>query len=550
MDGETQFEGRLPTEDEIERIAEERKWLFGAVRLAPVEIPKFTFMAIISWSIIYIYSLLRAFKDAFTLDRQDVSCIYYMKTFLIPIVVIIANLILQKLYTKYTNKTILKNIFLFFGVYFLIYGFLILPFRDYIEAGTYFYLDIYSDGQMSYKSLEYLSAPCGIFFRWTSSLHFIMSEVWGAIVLSVLYMSFANDICPIRQFTRFIPLLLIIGNTGLFASALTVFSYFKLKGIVSYNVGNYIISLFFSIFAGISVLCYYLMSYLEKNILSRPLYIVQDTTKKTKKKVGFVDGLKTAFTSKVAIGMCTLVAAYNIMTNLTEVNNKSCIKKSAKINNSDIEAHVLSRQVVEQSAVSLSVIILLISPFQRLIQYSGWFTMAIIPPIYAVVFSSILMILASGNASEEYTGVIPSLGAIFKKLMPFLSIRVEEWLGLLIVAGYKIMKYGPFDLSKETIGRRIDNEYRPRFKGIYDGIFGKIGKSVGSLITIILGSVFDCSKDLREVALIYWAIMLVLSVGWFISVFYLSRKYDESVKNNTAIDIDLIDKKEKIGAMK
>lgn len=541
---EDEYCERLPTEDDIEAEAERNKWFFGSVRIANIEWRKFWLMAFLFTSIVFIYSLARELKDVFMMERQSVASIYGIKTFLMPIMVILVTMLLQSLYTRYNNKTILYYSFVFYGFYFLAYGFLFLTFRDYIEANVYTDIDFFSDDQLGYKGANILIVPLGIIFRWTSSLHFIMSETWGTIVLSVLFMSFAGDVCPLKQFQRFMPLFLMFGNMGLILSAIVTYGYSMLKNQSSYVIGNYLMILFFAIFGFLCFACVAVLRVLDKKVLSKPMYTVKKLKKRIKKeKVGFLEALKVMSTSKFALAMCMMVISYNMLTNMTEANQKSCISVNAKNNNMDVGSHYLSKQCLNQLITGTFVIIFILSPLQRLIETHGWLTMAIIPPILGTAMTAILTIMAFINtcaADKCKLPFIAPIGVFLSTYLPFITIGFEEIFATVAVATYKIIKYGPFDISKETIGRRIDGEYRPRLKGVYDGMCGKLGKSFGSLLSVVLFTFLGNDSDVREMSLIYLFVGVFFSVAWFISVFYLSRKYNESLEKNTTIDLDII----------
>lgn len=548
---EAQYIGRLPTEEEVEKAAEKNKVLFGSIRIAPIEHKKLWPMTFIFTSILLVYSLAREFKDVFTMDRQSVASIYAIKTFIMPIVAVLATMLVQSLLTRFSNKTILHYTLFFYGVYFILYGAFLFPFRDYIEAGIYTVLDLFSDDQFSYKGGNILIVPLGIIFRWTSSLHFIMAEIWGSIVFSVLFMSFAADVCPVGQFSRFMPIFIIFSNIGLIFSACVILGYSHAKYNWSYSTGNWLVIGIFVFFGILCLASYFTMSWLDRVVLSRPLYIVKSVQKKQKKqKVSFSEGLKVVTTSKFALCMCMLVLSYNMMVNMTEANQKSCISVCARKDNKDIGSHFLGLQFYNQLITGVMVICFLLSPLQRMIQNYGWMSMAIIPPIFATISTGMVLLTAFINTSVEGRCRIPYLGTLgnfLKTIFPFSTIWLEQYIATISVTLYKVVKYGPFDISKETIGRRIDSEYRPRIKGVYDGLCGKFGKSLGSLLSFIIFTYLGTDSDVREASPIYILIATVLSAGWIMAVIYLNKKYNDSLEKNTTIDLDLATDTAKVG---
>jgi AAA family ATP:ADP antiporter len=69
--------------------------------------------------------------------------------------------------------------------------------------------------------------------NWIIVLVFIFGEMYGTIVLSLLFWGFANDICTVHEAKRFYPLISLIANVAL-----------VLLGILSHHLTNSGIILF------------------------------------------------------------------------------------------------------------------------------------------------------------------------------------------------------------------------------------------------------------------------------------------------------------------
>lgn len=154
--------------------------------------------------------MIRELKDSFIIKRQLPASISFLKLIYVPPVSIIASAIVQKLLTISSNKKIFFYVVAVFGIYFFTYGVVILPLQDVIEPSNFNATDDFSDSKMYFKGLKSISAVILTLNCWTSTLHFVASEVWGTMVLSLLFMSFSNDVCPFRQFVRFLPLFYIL----------------------------------------------------------------------------------------------------------------------------------------------------------------------------------------------------------------------------------------------------------------------------------------------------------------------------------------------------
>ena len=55
--------------------------------------------------------------------------------------------------------------------------------------------------------------------NWSFSIFYILSELWGSVVLSMLFWQFANEITKVTEAKRFYGLFGMIGNIGLLSPA-------------------------------------------------------------------------------------------------------------------------------------------------------------------------------------------------------------------------------------------------------------------------------------------------------------------------------------------
>ena len=54
--------------------------------------------------------------------------------------------------------------------------------------------------------------------NWTYSLFFLMAELWGAVVISVLFWTLANEVCTVKEAKTIYPLMGIAANVALVAA--------------------------------------------------------------------------------------------------------------------------------------------------------------------------------------------------------------------------------------------------------------------------------------------------------------------------------------------
>ncbi|EPR79512.1 ADP/ATP carrier protein [Spraguea lophii 42_110] len=549
-DDHEQYENlNLPTETEVEEQAIARsRYFFGIYRIAKLEDAKLFTMGGIFFLICYVYSVTKELKDTFVIQRQTAISIQYLKLVFVPPIALLGTMIVAKMLVDHDNRYILQRFLMGFAIFFCLFSVLSFPFSFSLDFSTKSLEDSFADGKMKYKGTEFYIALITTVLSWTSTVLFVAAEVYGTIVLSLLFLSYANDICPLKQYLRFLPLLYIMSNIALIMSSFTLFGIGKAVGKLSYRTGKITFSvLFFSL----GIACFatiFLINFLESKILSRPMFIVEGERKKKKKeKMSFSEGLKVVATSRVAMAICTIVIFYNLSQNMADNSYKSLLQKQKNIKGGG-ESYLMGNQWVSQLITGSCVIIVLLTPVSRVVQLAGWTIAGLMTPIYVILIGSIVFFLAMYN-----TGVVGQNGISFvnnffsthrflhsfskNKEDKYAIFDWEETIGKIFVAGgFKVLKYASFDICKEAISMKIDPRYRSRFKGVYDGICGKLGKSCGAILSIVFSAIFNIT-DIREASLVYFVTLIGIFVAWVLFVIYLGSKYNEAVEKNTFIDV-------------
>ncbi len=71
------------------------------------------------------------------------------------------------------------------------------------------------------------TGPIAIIRNWTYCLFYVMAELWGSVVVSVLFWGFANQITTVEEASQFYPLFGLGANVALIFSGQAV-KYFSL----------------------------------------------------------------------------------------------------------------------------------------------------------------------------------------------------------------------------------------------------------------------------------------------------------------------------------
>lgn len=535
VDNKNIIKQQLPTEEEIEREAQSGRNFFSKLfAISKPERKLFWVLCTLFFIISYVYSVIRDMKDALVIHRLDSGSIPYLKIVIVLPANIIAILIIQKMLSSRSISRVFSKVTLFFSVFFMVYG-SVINFK--LEPNEYIRIDPFSDGKMAVLGLEWTRAIFLMVFAYMTTLIYLFAELWGSCVLSFLFMSFTNSICTKKQNFRYTPLLLISSNIALLLSGFTMTIISDVKSKLSYEVNQY---LNISIFVTLGILAasvFLIHRHYEKSVLLKQIFIPSDNSKKgAKLKVGIIEGLKEIFTSKLVLSMSFMVIAYSITVNMVENSFKSVMSIIAKNRGIPRDQFVMKTNGSNQIYTGFIVIFILLFKFSELVHIFGWISVAIMPPLFSLLSGIVYFTITYHNVKMD-NNETTFFSSLFSKKDTLDNI--ELYVGQISVVLYKVLKYAAFDVCKEFISMTIDPLYRAHYKSIFDGICGKLGKAMGSGVTNIQ-NFFMNTTDVRKAALFSMAIVLTLDLVWIYAVFYLARKYNNSIKSNKYLEDERI----------
>merc|ERR1719407_454295 len=99
----------------------------------------------------------------------------------------------------------------FFLVFFGVFAFILYPIKDLIHPNSF------CDWLREVLPASFLG-PIAMIRLWSFSLFYLMAELWGSVVLSLLFWSFANQVCSVAEAKKFYPLFGMFANVALVVS--------------------------------------------------------------------------------------------------------------------------------------------------------------------------------------------------------------------------------------------------------------------------------------------------------------------------------------------
>lgn len=482
------------------------------------EIKKFLPMGIMMFCILFIYTVLRDTKDAILVNAPGAGA--ESLAFAKGIGVTASAILFMILYTKAANLFNREGLFyatalpflLFFGLY--PYG--IYPFIDSLHMN----LDTIHKYQQLYPSIQWIIPLVG---NWTYTLFYILSELWGSAIVSLLFWQFANGITPVQQARRFYGMFGFVGNFGLILSGPIVIyvshsiHHLGLSRVESTGMMlQYLMA--FVIIAGIVLLSTFY--WMNRYVLTDPRYYDPEAmgeTKKKKAKLSMMESFRYILQSPYLGLIAMLVLTYGVTVNLFDGMWKGQVQI---VYPTEVE---FNRVMGSLSTVTGAIAIMLMLVGSNLLRAFSWRACALITPV--VLISGILIffgVIYYNNSILPHGMKI--IDAISKGIIEKELIIFAVGLGLIVNAFGKAVKYSLFDPTKEMAYIPLDPELKIKGKAAVDVIGGRGGKSAGAYVQMGLLTVFSGSA-LYQLVPIIAPVAVGIVILWIMSIFGLSKRF-------------------------
>lgn len=481
---------------------------------------KFIPLAIMAALLLFNYTVLRNTKDVLVITSTGGSEI---TTFLKVWAVLPAALIMFYAYSKLSNLLSRKHVFYcfvsFFLGYFLLFDLFLYPNQDWLhptEQALWLHETLPSGFKHFINMYQY----------WSFSLFYVLAELWGSVVATLVFWQFANSIVQINQAKRMYPHLYLLANlTTAFSGQVT--KYFATFGSeLTNSIESYGVTMHYLILAvvlsGLLVMALYL--YMNHYVVTDDKLVNKEQVLATKKKLkmSFKDSLKYILNSKYLLLIAVLVFAYGISMNLIEVAWKNQIGMLYP-DPSEQQAFWGSFALINGL---VTFVVILFGSF--LLRYFGWFFGALATPVMIGVTGTIFFIFLifsrdTANTAHFAGFSILSFSVMFGAAQNILS---------------KSIKYSLFDSTKEMALIPLDEESKIKGKAAIDVVSGRLGKATGS---VLLQVMFVFVGPIMTIAPYSLAILLLVIGLWLSSVyqlrdlFYKVSNSDDSKQKNTKV---------------
>lgn len=468
------------------------------------ELKKLLPMLLMFFFINFNYTVLRDTKDTLVVTASGPETILFLKTWGVAPCAVIFLLVYAKLSNMLSKENLFYAAILPFLAFFTLFVYVLYPNREMLHPNAS------ADLLESYLPLG-LHGLVSVYRNWTYSLFYILSELWGSAVLSLMFWGFANDITRVTESKRFYTLFGLGANVAMLVSGPAIVYFSNIRGSLPADVDawqytlNYLMTMV--VLAGAAIIAIYW--WINRNVLTDPRFYDANAEKKARKektKMGIMESFAYLAKSKYILCIATVVIAYGICINLVEVTWKGQIKAQYP-NPNDYSMFMGYFSTLTGTA---TIIMLFVGGY--IIRKKGWGFAAAVTPVVLLVTG--VLFFSFVIFRDNLAGYIAMIGST--------PVFMAVIFGMLQNVMSKSTKYSLFDPTKEMSYIPLDPESKVKGKAAIDVVGARLGKSGGAFIqqglVIVLGTVAAITP--------YVAIaMIVCIVAWLFAVRSLNKQF-------------------------
>jgi AAA family ATP:ADP antiporter len=450
---------------------------------------KFIFSSLIMLFTIYILSIFKGSKDTLIITKLGAELISTIKLYGVLPSAFLVTLIYTKLTNYFTRIQIYHFLNWAFITFFVLFGVLLYP------NSALLHWDL-SNVIMKLPQFKY---PLIMLSNWAFSLFYIFSDLWGSMMLALMFWQLMNQMYTTNEAKRAYPLLNLLGELGSLLSGcvLTIVTLQELSSSWDISLKYICIS---TILAGAMIsLNVYILStrIVGKEVINGPSI-------KNIKKPGLIQSLKYIVKSKYIAIIVFILICYGASINLIEIVWK---KHVSLIYSTSLEyAHFIAK-----IQIAMSVTTILVSLFgSYILPKLSWRIGALITP---------LMIGITGFPFF----VIIIYFDLFEKDLFVNILFMGIFLGAIQNVISKAVKYSFFEPTKEMVYIPLDDELKSKGKGVADIMGERFGKAISSAIQWFMLS-FMVGSTLISISPYLFSIFLLVIGIWVFLVLYISKE--------------------------
>ena len=489
------------------------------------EIKKFVPLLVLYALICFNYSLLKAAKDALviTAPGSGAIAIPFIKIWAILPMAFLVTFIFTRLFNKFSLEKLFYIMIGSFLSFFIIFATVLYPLRNIIHPHT-------MADQLQLALPQGFQGLISIFRNWSYTLFYVMSELWGTAIMSVLFWGFANEIMTVKAAKRFYGILGIGANIATICSGQIAIilsgELFDLSFFFGSDRWGQSLGLVTTVVVFIGILAIALFRWYNLRIINRDPSLKQTQTRKPNEHNSVKMGMRKNFAylakSKYLLCIAVLVIAFNVAINMIEITWKDQIYRLYP-NPNDFNAYM------GKVLTSIGILSTFIGLFLcgNMIRRLGWTVSALITPVILLitgVFFFCFLLFKDNPALISWTaaiGMTPlAIGILFGTIQNVMS---------------RACKFTLFDATKEISFIPLSSESKLKGKAAIDGVGSRLGKTGGSMVHGGLLMFFGSISLSTPFVGIF---LLLIIFGWIIAARSLGHQFSRLTSQNEKLDIE------------
>lgn len=438
----------------------------GFLGIAPLTWAKVLPLGGMFFCILFNYTVLRSSKDVLivTAPGSGAEVIPLLKVLNTPMAVGF-TVIYSTLAAKLSREQLFYAVLIPFLVFFGAFAAVVYPNKEALQPNGFCDMLLKTFG-------EGFSGPIALIRNWSYVCFFMMAEIWGSVVISLLFWGTANQVMTVQEAKQFYPLFGMGANLSLVVAGRAIQYFSNLKDKVPAGVDSWGVALKgmmgMVVFSGLCICGFY---YILTGIVVPKMQAAQIAAgvppkKKNKTKMSSGDSIKFLTSSPYIRDMATMVIAFGVCINLVEVTWKAKLKDQFP-NPADYSAFM---GVFSEYTGVVTLGMMMVGRF--VLGKFGWGVAALATP--TVLLITALMFFGLVLAGDVVKAPLAAFG-----LTPLYAAVV---VGAAQNVFSRSSKYSLFDPCKEMAYIPMDSSEQAQCKAAIDVMGNLIGKSGGAVV--------------------------------------------------------------------
>lgn len=475
------------------------------------ELKKLVPMLMIFFLISFDYNILRVLKDTLliTAKGSGAEVIPFVKVWAMFPGAILMTWIFTRLSNRYSRERVFYIMMGLFLGYYALFILVLYPARGLLHP------DQLADTLQTALPLGF-KGFIAMFRNWIFTSFYAMSELWGNIVLFVLFWGFANQITRLGEAKRFYGLFGIGANlSGIFAGQASIW-----LSSSAYNpllpFGNdaweQSMTLLISLVLIAGLLAVALFRWIHLNILTDPRYYDATEARAEKlsmPKLSLFESVRYLLRSRYLCYIAVIVIAYNAVINLVEVLWKHEVRALFP---NPLDYNIYMNQVSTIIAIIATLSAAFVSG--NVIRRYGWTYTAMLTPV-------ILLITSVGFFAFFFCKA--PLEGLSMALFSTTPLAIVVFFGSAQNIICRAAKYSVFDASREMAYVPLSAQCKVRGKAVIDGVCSRMGKSGGAFIHQSLLLTFSTLTASAPYVALF---LLVTVILWTLATRLLGKEFN------------------------